>query len=135
MYIRPVAGDRPLIGSAADDPAKLPGAAGDVPNAPDRKGEAGVCGAWANPSGRVGGCDGPSGPDVSGLCGPRVAGIAAEVLHDMISHRYWAHDVYGPSALEHDVAHATVTDYRDLRELMAGGLEGAETLGVSGCCR
>ena len=65
--MRPVAGDRPLIGSATDDPAKLSGAARDIPNALDREGEAGACGAWANPSGYIGDCDGPSGPDVSGL--------------------------------------------------------------------
>jgi hypothetical protein len=131
VYIRPVAAERPLIGSAADDPAKLPSAAGDVPNALDHA----VAGAWANPASRVGDCDGTSGPDESGLCGVGVAGIAAVVLHDMNSHRYWAHDVYGPGTLEHDVAHVTVTDYRDKPVLMAGGVEGDEILGVSGCCR
>jgi len=131
MYVRPVAGDCPLIASAADDAAKLASAAGDVPNTLDG---GGACWAGANRSTRVTVCDGPSGPDQSDLCGPRVARIAAQVLHDMGSHSYVPHDVCAPVPLEHNVAHAPITDYRDKPGLIYGGVEGPESLGMSGCC-
>src|SRR5262245_39193324 len=108
--MRPVAGDCPLIASAADDPAKLASAASDVPNALNG---GGACGTGANSSTRVGVCDGPSGPDEGRLCGRRIARIDTHVLHDMGAHSCVPHDVHGRVALEHEVAHAPVTYYRD----------------------
>ena len=60
----------------------------------------------------------PVAPTKVASASSRVAGIAADVLHDMDGHSYWAHDVHGPAALEHDVAHAPDTDLRDKPELM-----------------
>ena len=50
----------------------------------------------------------------------------------MDSHRYWTHNVHGPTALEHEVAHASVTDLRDKLSAIDMALEGADALGVSG---
>jgi hypothetical protein len=48
----------PLVGSTPSDPAKLSGAAGDIPNALDRKRGAIYCGARANRATGVGHRDG-----------------------------------------------------------------------------
>ena len=130
-YIRPIAGDGPLTGSAPGDSDELPSAARDVENVGDGEGEAKVSSAWANHATGVGRGDGPGRADRSGFCDRRVAGSNVEVLHNSDSPAYWTHDVHGPTGFEHGGAHASITGLRDKRTLVDNAREGHNALGVS----
>jgi hypothetical protein len=108
VYIRPLTADYSLSGSTADDPAKLPSAAGDVPKSLNGVRYAVASWAWANDA-SVGYGDGPRGSHQSELCDSRGAGITIEVLRTLSSVGYRPHDVDSSAALEHEVAHTIMT--------------------------